>query len=224
MFWCGISFTTIYFMVLWRIICDLNLTPMSSWNEFGDFLAGAFSPVAFLWLVLGYLQQQRELQQNTKALELQAEELRNSVDQYKEMVSVAREQLIADTLNLESAKREREIQYKPNIKPPQIAPSVVYGGLYFKYRGQIVVAKEDALNISIITQPEFKPFHNYKIDYLGVGTSNIGESPDVNVDQIPKHILLTLRYESKLGLKYKDEYTYILGDAGIYSIVDDSSN
>lgn len=223
MFVWGMSISILYFFVLGVIIHKLNLETMSSWNEFGDFLAGAFSPVAFLWLVLGYLQQQKELQQNTKALELQAEELRNSVEQYKEMVSVAKEQLISDTINLENAKREKEIQYKPNIKPPHIAPSVTYGGVNFKYRGQVVVAKEDALNLSIKTQPEFKPFHNFKMDFLGVGVINLGESLDIKADELPKTIVLTMTYESRLGVSYSDEYTYLLGSDGIYTIVDDIS-
>ncbi|KTB90228.1 hypothetical protein AO073_27160 [Pseudomonas syringae ICMP 11293] len=47
-------------------------------NELGDFLAGTFGPVAFLWLVLGFIQQGRELR-------LQSEELMNSVQQQTEM-------------------------------------------------------------------------------------------------------------------------------------------
>jgi hypothetical protein len=55
-------------------------------NELGDFLAGAFGPVAFLWLVLGFLQQGRELKLSTDALRLQADELRASVEQQTMMV------------------------------------------------------------------------------------------------------------------------------------------
>ena len=58
-------------------ILDLKL------NEFGDFLAGFFSPIAFMWLIIGYFQQGEELKLNTAALKLQAEELRNSVEQLK---------------------------------------------------------------------------------------------------------------------------------------------
>jgi len=47
-------------------------------NELGDFLAGFFSPLAFLWLVIGYFQQQKELNLNTKALNLQKEELKQT--------------------------------------------------------------------------------------------------------------------------------------------------
>ena len=92
LFWYGLLVSVLYFVMLGAVIYFMELGVMTSWNEFGDFLAGAFSPVAFFWLVLGYLQQQKELQQNTKALELQALELKNSVDQYREMVSAFKTQ------------------------------------------------------------------------------------------------------------------------------------
>jgi hypothetical protein len=55
-------------------------------NNFGDFLAGAFAPVAFLWLAIAVLLQRRELElqreelrHNREALSLQADELRRTV-------------------------------------------------------------------------------------------------------------------------------------------------
>ncbi|MBJ6945649.1 hypothetical protein JG629_18665, partial [Vibrio cholerae] len=41
----------------------------------GDFLAGATAPIAFLWLIIGYVLQRRELALNTEALKLQRIEL-----------------------------------------------------------------------------------------------------------------------------------------------------
>lgn len=55
-------------------------------NELGDFLAGAFGPVALAWLVFGYFQQGDELRQGTEALRMQAEELNASVQQQVYMV------------------------------------------------------------------------------------------------------------------------------------------
>ena len=55
-------------------------------NEVGDFSAGVFGPVAFFWLVLGYVQQGRELKLSSQALSTQAEELRASVAQQIELV------------------------------------------------------------------------------------------------------------------------------------------
>ena len=71
-------------------------------NALGDFLAGAFGPLAILWLVLGYFQQGEELRQNTEALHLQAAELRQSVKQQEQMVKVAREQLEEERARIKS--------------------------------------------------------------------------------------------------------------------------
>ena len=62
-------------------------------NEFGDMLAGVFAPLAFLWLVLGFFQQGKELKASVAALELQGKELHNSVEQQRELVKVSREQM-----------------------------------------------------------------------------------------------------------------------------------
>lgn len=57
-------------------------------NEVGDFLAGVFAPLAFLFLYLGYKQQGNELKQNTIALERQATELENSVKEQKRLIEL----------------------------------------------------------------------------------------------------------------------------------------
>ena len=48
-------------------------------NGWGDFLAGAAAPLAFLWLVLGYLQQGEELAKSSRALIDQAETMRKEL-------------------------------------------------------------------------------------------------------------------------------------------------
>lgn len=77
-------------------------------NEIGDSLAGFFAPLAFFWLVAGYIQQGKELQQNTEALRLQHEELKNSVEQQKSIAATAKEeaQLLRDEF---SAQRRKEL-------------------------------------------------------------------------------------------------------------------
>lgn len=45
-------------------------------NEKGDFIAGILSPLGFMWLIYGYIQQGQELKLNTEALQIQAEELK----------------------------------------------------------------------------------------------------------------------------------------------------
>lgn len=55
-------------------------------NEIGDLAAGVFGPVAFLWLVLGYIQQGRELKLSSEALRMQAEELKELVRGQNQLV------------------------------------------------------------------------------------------------------------------------------------------
>lgn len=89
-------------------------------NGWGDFIAGFSAPLAFLWLVLGYMQQGDELKNNTEmlrlqaeelkhgtdALRLQAEELKNSVEQQSKLVDVSREQVQLD-MDAKSEERQR---------------------------------------------------------------------------------------------------------------------
>jgi hypothetical protein len=46
----------------------------------GAFLEGAFAPLAFLWLVIGFFLQQRELRHNNAAIRLQYEQMRQQVE------------------------------------------------------------------------------------------------------------------------------------------------
>jgi len=60
----------------WVFLIGLNVGwqgPIRVWNlppnELGDFLAGAFAPLAFLWIVVGYLMQSAELKQQKDEFE-----------------------------------------------------------------------------------------------------------------------------------------------------------
>lgn len=85
--------TILYLWIACNLVINFEDIQELKLNEKGDFLAGVFSPLAFLWLVYGYLQQGQELKQNTEALRLQAVELKNSVAQQAEQVRLTTEQL-----------------------------------------------------------------------------------------------------------------------------------
>ncbi|WP_224199750.1 MULTISPECIES: hypothetical protein [Pacificimonas] len=65
----------VYLIVQGQNPADLKL------NELGDFLGGVSSPLAFLWLVLGFFQQSREIRLSGQALHLQAREMRRTLDE-----------------------------------------------------------------------------------------------------------------------------------------------
>jgi len=112
-FW-GVLGTTLYLVLITMTVAlKFDSFLRLELNELGDFLAGAFGPVAFLWLVLGFLQQGRELKLSSDALQLQAQELKNSVDQQRELVEVTRAQVEADLENLRTVRELRTKEIKP---------------------------------------------------------------------------------------------------------------
>lgn len=111
-FWPGAIVSLIYLYFMHRLIGDryLDFSAMEL-NALGDFLAGAFSPLAFLWLVLGFVQQGRELNISSRALQAQADELKYSVEQHKDLVSLTRSQLELERQDrvLLADRRKKEI-------------------------------------------------------------------------------------------------------------------
>lgn len=110
----GILISAVYLIwIALLILPKLSAISGLALNEIGDFFAGVFGPLAFLWLVLGYFQQGAELRQNNEALRLQAEELRNAVEQQKELVAVTREQVTIEMENIQQARAAMAAQVRP---------------------------------------------------------------------------------------------------------------
>lgn len=78
----------------------------------GDFLAGIFAPLAFFWLVIGYFQQSHELAQNSAALRVQADELRNQVSESQRLVDAAQNQ----TKEMIAERLAREAHATPRVQ------------------------------------------------------------------------------------------------------------
>ena len=76
-------------------------------NEWGDFIAGAFAPLALLWLVIGYFQHGEELRLNTEALRMQQMELQRQVEETAHLVEAANRQALAAQQDLQH-RQERE--------------------------------------------------------------------------------------------------------------------
>ena len=82
----GLCLTALYVagLVLYLVLQGQNPANLAL-NELGDFLGGVSSPLAFMWLVLGYFQQSREIRLSSKALQLQAAEMKRSVDEHRQL-------------------------------------------------------------------------------------------------------------------------------------------
>lgn len=82
-------FLAIAITIFWLLGGSYYISSTIGWSQFlsqplealGSFLEGAFAPLAFLWLVVGYFLQQKELSRNTDAIQQQHVEMQRSSDQ-----------------------------------------------------------------------------------------------------------------------------------------------
>jgi hypothetical protein len=73
----------------WLLLGLTYITHVVGWSEFatqnapslGSFLEGAFAPLAFLWLVVGFFLQQQQLSENTATIQLQLVQMRRATEQ-----------------------------------------------------------------------------------------------------------------------------------------------
>lgn len=176
-------------------------------NELGDFLAGAFGPIAFLWLVLGFLQQGRELR-------LQVEELNRSVKQQTVMAEAATEQIKSQKAALDIQIWQHENSISPSFDV-QIFPMYVPNRMG-KTSSVIRITNRAAVvdGIEVIFNGPLGDG-----EALAVGQLNsLGVSDDVKFDYASLTEaavgFLSIRYVRSDGITKSVEFTYIADVTG----------
>lgn len=126
-FWTGVGISLVWIgFAVWMFCTKKHPAELNGW---GDFVAGFSAPLAFFWLVLGYLQQGEDLKNNTEvlrlqaqelkhsteALQLQAAELKNSVEQQSLLVAATRDQLALETAALAEDRTRRRAAALPKF-------------------------------------------------------------------------------------------------------------
>lgn len=94
----------------------------------GQFLEGAFAPLAFLWFVLAFFSQQKELAQNTEALHMQYIEVQKSAEQ----AAIQSEAIRASE---QHARRESFLRVAESVK---LQLGVIIGFLYLSSQARAV--------------------------------------------------------------------------------------
>ncbi|WP_374981335.1 hypothetical protein PSGK_09860 [Pseudomonas solani] len=129
----GVVLTTLYLsFALWLVGGRLYMLQTMELNAVGDFFAGIFGPLAILWLVLGFFQQGIELRQNNDALKLQAEELRNSVEQQRELVGVTARQVSIEMEKWQHERRAAAEAAKPVFNLVHSSTLPMHDGYWYK--------------------------------------------------------------------------------------------
>ncbi len=150
----GLRITWVYLIILVGgipvagMLGAINIRPLDL-NELGDFLAGAFGPLAIAWLVLGFFQQGQELKNSVDALRLQAEELSKSVEQQVAMVGITEKQL-----DLDIAVRDEQVRSSVSRELPLLrcasggnGSSAKLNARYFTFR--LINIGPDATDVTL---------------------------------------------------------------------------
>jgi len=110
--WFGLTLT-----FAWLALGAIYVETTVGWNRFsrlhvdevGSFLEGAFAPLAFLWLVIGYFLQKKELENNTATLRGQLE----GIQRYAEQAVIQSEKMAANEVH---ARQETFLKVAQNVR------------------------------------------------------------------------------------------------------------
>jgi hypothetical protein len=214
----GLLASVAYVIVGYALMSDrLGQLRTMQVDAVGNFLAGVFGPLALLWLILGYLQQGIELKLNTKALELQAQELQNSVTQQRELVDVSRKQFEAEMELLRFERNRIEEAYKPRFVVEGIGGSH-HGTGVSVFTLPIKNVGAPISNISFEFDRQMKKIEPTNLAYWAVDqtvrllfTFQDGKAEDSK---------LNLRYVDAQGKASKKEFMLIADLTGTYPSLD----
>ncbi len=188
----GLTWVWLALLVI-LILVKLEGSIKLSLNEIGDFLAGAMAPLAFLWLIIGYFQQNDELKQNNKSLEYQLTELKNSVEQQRELVEVTREEV---EISKSSLRRQEQKEFK-NAQPEFRFSIGSLSGSKQEWKQYGKITNHGARVIDII----FKTDNILKINPTSITYLNFDTQNEFEV-KYPKE--LQNNYTSQMLVEYTD--------------------
>lgn len=207
----GVIGTVIYLIIIaitvmlhFSEFVDLKL------NELGDFLAGAFGPVAFLWLVLGFLQQGRELKLSSDALQLQAEELRNSVAQQTIMAQAAMQQIESQRVALKMQHEEVERSVSPFFRFQGGSRSGGGVGGEVRTSTQLFNDGPDVREVSISFDPSIGDAEKSNLGTLRLGSASSPISFRFDWPSEDVHGVCLIEYLRSDGKRNSEEFTYVI--------------
>ncbi|HEL3005855.1 TPA: hypothetical protein UM358_000437 [Stenotrophomonas maltophilia] len=216
--WLGLVVTALYaaFLLAYCVEnwCEIvGLVP----NTLGDFLAGAFGPIALLWLVCGYFQQGSELQQNTEALRLQYSALQKQVEELtlsrghqEQLAGATKEQFEFIVAQSKRVAEREEQMYSPNFSVDNLDPYPVESNVLFGCTIKNLGADVTILDVkssSVLSRSyrgELKTASEFSFDVKVGGGA---------IPQLVKSSTITISYRDKLGRVGSTDFRFERDDA-----------
>ncbi|MFL9507300.1 hypothetical protein ACKER8_17070 [Acinetobacter baumannii] len=234
-YWIFILLTVFYFFILYKYF---GITPVKvkalSANEIGDFLAGVFSPLAFLFLILGYLQntkalqmQSQELKASTDALLQQAQELANNVEEQRKLLNVTQQEL--EIKHFEARPHLTFYSYPFNLTEkdfPEYDDDGSISGMDPHEIAEIkIIIENKGEAAKLVTIEELdSDFDDFNKEFYELRAKEktkldiefIGERLELLKSEFKQDIKLRIIYHDKYGRQYSDlmdVYIFVLRDA-----------
>ena len=194
-----VTFLWLTFIILIGIFNEDNLYKLDL-NEFGDFMAGAFAPLAFFWFVIGYFQQGKELQLQREELALQRKEFNFQGKQAQRQADATEKQVAIGERELEAGKKD----VRPNLvyektTTASASRQIRYEVNFKNIGGPALNAEVSASDTNVIGY-DLKPNRNIYPD---------GDTPYritfrvTSSDQLP--VSITLEYSDSEGRLYRHQ-------------------
>lgn len=156
-------------------------------NELGDFLAGVFAPLAFLFLYLGYKQQGEELKQNTRALRLQADELRENVRVQNEIMKIQQQEQDAKHFSVQPILKYGSCSVEVNHRQDNI----------YNEHGENIDVGDSYLEVVISFEIHCQVNSAYRIKVINALDNSI-EDQIVKIDQDKNRVVSITLYEDQI--------------------------
>ncbi|WP_228152938.1 MULTISPECIES: hypothetical protein [unclassified Acinetobacter] len=206
----GMGITVVWLAIIFIFWFFGDLKSPISLNELGDFLAGIVAPIAFLWLILGYVQQGKQLEQNSKSIRQQSESLQLQIEEFRKMVEIQVQQV---EYRNQSAKPLFSFKSGSCIRKYELNEEDDYFDIYLSMCN---LGKGDAYNIKILVDEEYH-YEVYEIKRL---TKDLTHEINfiLNISSFDKFLdgmiyrkFLFLEFKDLYGNRVKEAFTLYIG-------------
>lgn len=204
-------------------------------NDLGGFLSGAFAPLGFIFLILGYMQntqalkiQSEELKVSNESLKQQVEEMQKSVDAQQSMFNLAEQQFI-------ESKAEKADLNKPKLTFVTSNYSYALDSRTPKastFRFNLTIKNSGILIQNLIVHSNFWSLllnASGSLDYKikDVSYPELGQHNQIyflfyaqgEINQVLNNNTISLKFKDSLGHSYDELYTIINTNDGLIEIV-----
>lgn len=206
----GVGITVVWLAVIFLFWFFGDLKSPESLNELGDFLAGIVAPIAFLWLILGYVQQGKQLEQNSETISQQSESLQLQIEEFRKMVELQAQQI---EYRNQSARSLFSFKEGSCIRKYESEEDDDYFDIFLSMCN---LGKGDAYDIKIFADEKYQ-YEVYEMKRLTIDLTheinfilNIS-SFDKFLDGMIYRIFLFLSFKDLYGNRVKETFTLYIG-------------